>query len=55
MAYAKTLLQTGYFSTAEIAVRCGYTDVGYFCNALRRHFGKGVTALRAEGGENNIF
>lgn len=44
--HAKSLLQTGYYSTREIAERCGFADVGYFCTAFRRHVGTGISAYR---------
>lgn len=47
MQHAEKLLQTGYYSTREIAERCGFSDVGYFCTAFRRHAGVSVTAYRA--------
>ena len=46
MQHAKELLQTGYYSTREIAERCGFSDASYFCTAFRRHTGKSVTAYR---------
>lgn len=48
MAYAKTLLQAGYFSTAEIATRCGYTDVVYFRTAFCRYFGVSISTARRQ-------
>ena len=46
MQHAEKLLQTGYYSTREIAERCGFSDASYFCTAFRRHTGKSVTAYR---------
>ena len=46
MEHAQKLLQTGYYSTREIAERCGFGDVGYFCVAFRRHMGVTVSAFR---------
>ena len=46
MQHAEKLLQTGYCSTREVAERCGFSDVGYFCTAFRRHTGTSVTAYR---------
>ena len=40
--YAKTLLETDYFSQKEIAWRCGYTDVGYFRTVFKRKIGKSI-------------
>lgn len=40
--YAKSLLETGYFSQKEIAQRCGYTDVGYFRTVFKRKIGKSI-------------
>lgn len=38
--YAKTLLETGYFSQKEIAYRCGFSDVNYFRTAFKKENGK---------------
>ena len=46
MGHAQKLLQTGYYDTREIAQRCGYGDVGYFCTAFRRHTGVTVSDYR---------
>ena len=46
MQHAKKLLQTGYYTTREIAERCGFSDVGYFCTTFRRCTGKSVTEFR---------
>lgn len=46
MKEAKHLLKIGYYSTREIAERCGFSDVGYFCTAFRHHVGVGVAAYR---------
>lgn len=46
MSLARSLLETAYFTTAEVAARCGFSDVAYFCTAFRRHFGESVSALR---------
>ena len=37
--YAKELLLGGYYTLAEIAERCGYSDVGYFIRIFRREVG----------------
>lgn len=39
MDYAKELLLGGYYTLAEIAERCGYSDVGYFIRIFRREVG----------------
>ena len=41
--YAKSLLETGYFSQKEIAFRCGFSDVAYFRTAFKKEEGKSVT------------
>jgi AraC-like DNA-binding protein len=43
MTYAQDLLQTGYYSAAEVAERCGFADAGYFCTAFRRYTGESVS------------
>ena len=40
--YAKSLLETGYFSQKEISWRCGYTDVDYFRTVFKRKIGKSI-------------
>lgn len=40
--YAKSLLETGYFSQKEIAARCGFLDVGYFRTMFRKKIGKSM-------------
>ena len=40
--YAKSLLETGYFSQKEIAARCGFWDVGYFRTMFRKKIGKSM-------------
>lgn len=40
--YAKSLLETGYFSQKEIAYRCGFSDVGYFRTVFKRKIGKSI-------------
>ena len=40
--YAKSLLETGYFSQTEIASRCGFSGVEYFRTAFKRETGKSV-------------
>ena len=46
--YAKSLLETGYFSQKEISWRCGYTDVGYFRTAFKRKIGKSIKAYLSD-------
>ena len=38
--YAKSLLETGYFSQKEIAFRCGFSSVEYFRTAFKKESGK---------------
>ena len=38
--YAKSLLETGYFSQKEIAFRCGFSSVEYFRAAFKKQAGK---------------
>ena len=40
--YAKSLLETGYFSQKEIAARCGFFDVGYSRTVFKRKTGKSM-------------
>lgn len=46
--YAKSLLETGYFSQTEISQRCGYTNVGYFRTVFKRRIGKGIKKYLAD-------
>lgn len=46
--YAKSLLETGYFSQKEIALRCGYTDVGYFRTVFKRKMEKSIREYLAD-------
>lgn len=46
--YAKSLLETGYFSQKEIAWRCGYTDVDYFRTVFKRKIGKSIKAYLSD-------
>ena len=48
MQYAKSLLETGYFSQKEIAVRCGFADVAYFRTVFKRRIGKGIREYLAD-------
>lgn len=38
--YAKSLLETGYYSQKEIAFRCGFSDVDYFRTAFKHETGQ---------------
>lgn len=40
--YAKTLLETDYFSQKEISSRCGFSDVGYFRTVFKKKIGKSI-------------
>lgn len=40
--YAKSLLETGYFSQKEIAFRCGFSGVEYFRTAFKKETGKAI-------------
>ena len=40
--YAKSLLETGYFSQKEVSFRCGFSSVEYFRTAFKKEFGKSV-------------
>ena len=51
--YAKTLLETDYFSQKEIAWRCGYTDVGYFRTVFKRKIGKSIKQYLSDTTRNN--
>lgn len=51
--YAKSLLETGYFSQKEIAQRCGYTDVGYFRTVFKRKIGKSIREYLADSTRND--
>jgi AraC-like DNA-binding protein len=46
MDYAKHLLQTGYYNAQEVALRCGFSDAGYFCTAFRHYTGESVSSFR---------
>ena len=48
LQYAKTLLETGYFSQKEIAERCGFSDVGYFRTVFKRKTGKSMKQYLAD-------
>jgi len=46
--YAKTLLETNYFSQKEISDRCGFSDVAYFRTAFKRKIGKSIKEYLAD-------
>lgn len=50
--YAKSLLETGYFSQKEIAQRCGYTDVSYFRTVFKKKVGKSIRAYLSVDSRN---
>lgn len=50
--YAKSLLETGYFSHKEVADRCGFSDVGYFRTAFKNRVGKSIKSYLADFTEN---
>lgn len=51
--YAKSLLETGYFSQKEISWRCGYADVDYFRTVFKRKIGKGIKAYLSDTTRHN--
>ena len=53
LQYAKSLLETGYFSQKEVAARCGFADVGYFRTVFKRKTGKSIKAYLADSAEVN--
>lgn len=46
--YAKSLLETNYFSQKEIAARCGFSEVGYFRSVFKRKMGKCIRDYLAD-------
>lgn len=46
--YAKSLLETDYFSQKEISSRCGFSDVAYFRTAFKRKIGKSIREYLAD-------
>lgn len=44
IAKAKTLLTTTNYSIGDIALKCGYTDTGYFCRVFKKN--EGITPLQ---------
>ncbi len=53
--YAKTLLETNYFSQTEIALRCGFSDTAYFRTAFKNKTGQSITAYLKEPAEHDPF
>ena len=51
--YAKSLLETGYFSQKEISGRCGYSDVGYFRTVFKRKLGKSIREYLADSSRDS--
>ena len=47
--YAKSLLETDYFSQKEISYRCGFSDVSYFRTVFKRKIGKSIREYLADG------
>lgn len=45
-SYAKSLLETGYYSQKEIAFRCGFSSVEYFRTAFKKEYGHSVSEYR---------
>lgn len=50
--YAKTLLETDYFSHKEISSRCGFSDVAYFRTAFTKKVGKSITKYLSDPTRN---
>jgi hypothetical protein len=36
---AKELLESGFYSVSEVAMRCGFDDVSYLCRFFKKHTG----------------
>lgn len=51
--YAKSLLETDYFSQKEISERCGFSDVGYFRTVFKRKMGKSITQYLSDSTRND--
>ncbi len=51
--YAKSLLETGYFSQKEISARCGFIDVAYFRTVFKRKIGKSIKEYLADTDKHN--
>lgn len=52
--YAKSLLETNYFSQKEIAARCGFSDVSYFRTAFKRKIGRSIREYLLDDTKNNF-
>lgn len=46
IGYARELLETGYYTVAEVAEKCGFPDVKYFSTTFRRITGKTPSSVR---------
>ena len=46
---AKALLESGFYSVGEIALRCGFDDVSYFCRFFKKHTGLTPLAFTQNG------
>ena len=51
--YAKSLLETDYFSQKEISARCGFSDVGYFRTVFKRKIGQSITQYLSDPTRND--
>lgn len=51
--YAKSLLETNYFSQKEISARCGYSDVSYFRTVFKRKTGKSIKEYLSDPTKND--
>ena len=51
--YARSLLETGYFSHKEIAAQCGFSDVGYFRTVFKRKIGKSIRQYLSDPTRND--
>ena len=51
--YARSLLETGYFSQKEIAARCGISDVGYFRTMFKKKTGKSIKQYLSDPTKND--
>ena len=46
--YARSLLETDYFSQKEIAARCGFSDIAYFRTVFKRKIGRSIKDYLAD-------
>ena len=51
--YAKSLLETDYFSQKEISARCGFSDVGYFRTVFKRKIGQSIKQYLSDTTRND--